>query len=181
MEFARPVSGPKGQPLDRVWEGSGRRSGAAVARVDCRLARSGCVGQPFGPQRKTAEIALRNVPAMPEIVPELAEINVGGWQGLRRAEIEKLEPRLATGSQSERFEVYFSSPGGESYDAFSARIRSVLEAAQRPTVIVAHGIVGRVLRGLWLGLERSQLAGLPGGQGCIFHLKEGREEVLWPS
>lgn len=136
---------------------------------------------PLGRTRKTAEIALRNVPAMPEIVPELAEINVGGWQGLRRAEIEKLEPRLATGSQSERFEVYFSSPGGESYDAFSARIRSVLEAARRPTVIVAHGIVGCVLRGLWLGLERSQLAGLPGGQGCIFHLKEGREEVLWPN
>ncbi|MBT6531573.1 MAG: histidine phosphatase family protein, partial [Marinovum sp.] len=59
---------------------------------------------PLGRTRKTAEIALRNVPAMPEIVPELAEINVGGWQGLRRAEIEKLEPRLATGSQSERFE-----------------------------------------------------------------------------
>jgi len=48
-------------------------------------------------------------------------------------------------------------------------------------VIVAHGIVGRVLRGLWLGLERGQLAGLPGGQGCIFHLKDGREKVLWPS
>ena len=48
-------------------------------------------------------------------------------------------------------------------------------------MIVAHGIVGRVLRGLWLGLERGQLAGLPGGQGCIFHLKDGREGVLWPS
>ena len=136
---------------------------------------------PLGRTRKTAEIALRNVPAMPEIVPELAEINVGGWQGLRRAEIEKLEPRLAIGSQSERLRCILAAPGGESYDAFSARIRSVLEAARRPTVIVAHGIVGRVLRGLWLGLERSQLAGLPGGQGCIFHLKEGREEVLWPS
>ena len=136
---------------------------------------------PLGRTRETAEIALRDVPAAPTIVPELAEISVGGWEGLRRGEIEKLEPRLANPSQSERFEVYFNSPGGESYDAFSARIRSVLEALQRPTVIVAHGIVGRVLRGLWLGLERGQLAGLQGGQGCIFHLKEGREEVLWPS
>ena len=136
---------------------------------------------PLGRTRETAEIALRDVPAAPTIVRELAEISVGGWEGLRRGEIEKLEPRLANPSQSERFEVYFNSPGGESYDAFSARIRSVLEALQRPTVIVAHGIVGRVLRGLWLGLERGQLAGLQGGQGCIFHLKEGREEVLWPS
>ncbi len=106
---------------------------------------------------------------------------MGGWEGLLRAEIEKLEPRFANPSQSERFEVYCNNPGGESYDAFSARIRLVLEALQRPTVVVAHGIVGRVLRGFWLGLERGQLAGLPGGQGCIFHLKDGREEVLWPS
>ena len=136
---------------------------------------------PLGRTRETAEIALRDVPAAPTIVPELAEISVGGWEGLRRGEIERLEPRLANPIQSERFEVYFSSPGGESYAVFSARIRSVLEALQRPTVIVAHGIVGRVLRGLWLGLERGQLPGLQGGQGCIFHLKEGREEVLWPS
>ena len=101
---------------------------------------------------------------------------------MRRGEIEKLEPHFANTSQSERFEVYFNSPGGgESYAVFSSRIWLVLEALQRPTVIVAHGIVGRVLRGLWLGLERGQLAGLPGGQGCIFHLKEGREELLWPS
>ena len=136
---------------------------------------------PLGRTRKTAEIALRDLPVAPTIVPELAEISFGGWEGLRRGEIEKLEPRFANPSQSERFEVYCNSPGGESYAAFSTRIRSVLEALQRPTVIVAHGIVGRVLRGLWLGLERGQLARLQGGQGCIFHLKEGREEVLWPS
>ena len=136
---------------------------------------------PLGRTRETAEIALRDVPAEPKIVPELAEISVGSWEGLRRGEIEKLEPHFANTSQSERFEVYCNSPGGESYAVFSARIRLVLEALQRPTVIVAHGIVGRVLRGLWLGLERGQLAGLPGGQGCIFHLKEGREELLWPS
>ena len=114
-------------------------------------------------------------------MPELAEISVGSWEGLRRGEIEKLEPRFANTSQSERFEVYCNSHGGKSYAAFSTRIRLVLEALQRPTVVVAHGIVGRVLRGLWLGLERGQLAGLQGGQGCIFHLKEGCEEVLWPS
>ena len=136
---------------------------------------------PLGRTRKTAEIALRDVPAAPKIVPDLAEISVGCWEGLLRAEIEKLEPRFANPSQRERFEVYCNSPGGVSYAAFSARIRLVLEALQRPTVVVAHGIVGRVLRGLWLGLERGQLAGLPGGQGCIFHLKDGCEGVLWPS
>ena len=136
---------------------------------------------PLGRTRETAKIALRDVPVAPTIVPELAELSVGGCEGVRRGEIEKLGPRLAGPSRRERFAVSSNSPGGESYAAFSARIRLVLEALQRPTVIVAHGIVGRVLRGLWLGLERGQLAGLPGGQGCIFHLKDGSEGVLWTS
>ena len=68
---------------------------------------------PLGRTRETAEIALRDVPAEPKIVPELAEISVGGWEGLRRGEIEKLEPRFANPSQSERFEVYCNSPGGK--------------------------------------------------------------------
>ena len=112
--------------------------------------------------RETAEIALRDVPAEPKIVPELAEISVGSWEGSRRAEIEKLEPRFANPSLSERFEGYFNGPRGERFAVFSTRIRLDLEALQRPTVILAHGIVGRVLRGLWLGLERGQLAGLEG-------------------
>ena len=62
--------------------------------------------------RKTAEIALRDLPVAPTIVPELAEIRFGGWEGLRRGEIVKLEPRFANPSQSERFEVYCNSPGG---------------------------------------------------------------------
>ena len=67
---------------------------------------------PLGRTRKTAEIALRDLPVAPTIVPELAEIRFGGWEGLRRGEIEKLEPRFANPSQSERFEVYCNSPGG---------------------------------------------------------------------
>ena len=82
---------------------------------------------PLGRTRETVEIALRDVPAEPKIVPELAEISVGGWEGLRRGEIEKLEPRFANPSQRERFEGYCNSPGSKSYDAFSARIRSVLK------------------------------------------------------
>lgn len=53
---------------------------------------------PLGRTRKTAKIALRDVPAAPKIVPELAKISVGGWEGVRRGEIEKLEPRFANPS-----------------------------------------------------------------------------------
>lgn len=132
----------------------------------------------MGRTLQTAEIALRDVLAEPKIVPELAEISVDSWEGLRRGEIEKLEPRFANSGQSDRFEVYCNSPGGESYAAFSTCIRLVLEALQRPTVIVAHGIVGRVLCGLWLGLERGQLAGLPGGRAVYFISKKGAKRCF---
>ena len=53
---------------------------------------------PLGRTRETAKIALRDVPVAPTILPELAEISVGGWEGVRRGEIEKLEPRFANPS-----------------------------------------------------------------------------------
>ena len=135
--------------MDSPLTALGRRQAANQGQLLCAVIANWRAvdkwGSPLGRTRETAKIALRDVPVAPTIVPELAEISVGGWEGVRRGEIEKLEPRFANPSQRERFEGYCNSPDSESYDAFSARIRSVLETLQRPTVIVAHGIVGRVL------------------------------------
>ena len=92
----------------RQAEDQGQLSRAVIAdwcAVDVWVSR-------LGRTRKTAEIALRDLAVAPTIVPELAEIRFGGWEGPRRGEIEKLEPRFANPSQSERFEVYCNSPGG---------------------------------------------------------------------
>ena len=98
---------------DRAWAQAGESHGQLLRAVIADWRSVDVWVSPLGRTHRTAEIALRDVPVAPKIVPELAEISVGGWEGLRRGEIEKLEPRFANPSKSERFEVYFNSPGGE--------------------------------------------------------------------
>jgi probable phosphoglycerate mutase len=69
---------------------------------------------------------------------------------------------------------------GERYDAFHARLAAFLQdALTRPMlIIVAHGVVSRVLRGLYAGLPRDAALSLPVPQDRIFRFAEGRIEEL---
>ena len=48
----------------------------------------------------------------------------------------------------------------------------------RPSVLVCHGVTSRMLRTQVLGWGIGRLGDLPGGQGVIYRLAEGRHEAL---
>ena len=70
------------------------------------------------------------------------------------------------------------APGGERFEDFEARIHSFIDDLTRPTVVVAHGLLGQVLRGVILGKSRREMARLSNLQGCVFHLENGQETIL---
>ena len=53
-----------------------------------------------------------------------------------------------------------------------------MQGLNSPTVVVAHGLLGQVMRGIVRGLGREDMAALPNEQGCIYLLDKGRETVL---
>jgi probable phosphoglycerate mutase len=65
------------------------------------------------------------------------------------------------------------APGGEGYESFAGRIGDWLDEQTAPAIVVAHGMVSGVLRGLALGLDIDGIANLPGGQGIVYHVKDG--------
>ncbi len=77
-----------------------------------------------------------------------------------------------------RGEWYFRAPDGESYDAFAARIGEWLaeQSNPAPIIVVAHGLVSRVLRGLYAGLPRAVALTLPVPQDRIYRLSNGAIE-----
>ena len=106
----------------------------------------------------------------------LKEISLGSWDGLHRNEIAALAPGIF---DHDYFEWYFRTPDGESYDAFAARIGGWLaETRHEPLIVVAHGIVTRVLRGLYAGLPRAEALSLPVPQDRIFRLAGGAIEEI---
>jgi broad specificity phosphatase PhoE len=138
------------------------------------------VASPQGRARCSAEIIREELAGSgPLCVDErLREHSVGSWDGRTYREIEARFPGVFDGEGSH--EWYFRAPDSESYAAFAARVGEWLveqdEAA--PVIVVAHGLVSRVLRGLYAGLPRAVALNLPVPQDRIFRLAGGTIEAL---
>jgi broad specificity phosphatase PhoE len=133
---------------------------------------------PLGRAAETARIVRQAAGVAEEIVfdRDLVEVGMGAWDGLTDFEIDTQWPDARKGLN--RHEWFFHSPDGETYAAFSERLRGALDrighhpAAAR--IIVSHGVTGRVLQGLYAGLETQDALRLQVPQDVIFCLKDGR-------
>ena len=113
-----------------------------------------------------------------EVFGGLREFSIGSWDGSTYDEIATRSPGIFDGEG--RYEWYFRSQDGERYEAFAARIGEWLHELDEMCflVVVTHGIVTRVLRGLYARLPREVALVLPVPQDKIFRLSGGSIEEL---
>src|SRR5580692_8039893 len=143
--------------LDLVWR-TAFRLGFPLARIWWQLTR---------PRHEGAMVAVYIGPAL-LLVRSSYRI---GWH-------------LPGGGVRRHYEWYFRTPDGEAYEAFSARVADWLgSAGDRSVIVVTHGIVSRVLRGLYAGLHRTAALRLPVPQDRVFRLVDGAidEIAIGPS
>jgi len=115
----------------------------------------------------------------PLLDDRLREIGMGSWEGLTEEDIAMVSPDAAKGAN--RYNIFFSAPDGEGLEAFTTRLQSWLDEALsdgRPRVAVSHGVAGKVLRGLYLGLDIEQSLKLDSPQDAIFRLDGGAIEKI---
>ncbi|MEX0311357.1 MAG: histidine phosphatase family protein [Tateyamaria sp.] len=131
---------------------------------------------PLGRCRATADIALG--PHASDVCEDarLVEITLGSWTGKLRTEIAAEVPQLF--DHDGGMDWYDHAPGGEGLEALYARTGTFLADLSGPSVIVTHGITSRMLRCHCLGLEPAAFADLPGGQGVVYHMKNGVQTQL---
>ena len=122
---------------------------------------------PQGRAQETARIALGGHEY--QVDERIAEINTGEWEGRLRSELVYAETDI---------ETYASAPGGEGIDGLETRVRDFLQSLTGPSILVSHGILGKVLRGQVLGLDRIGTASLCNRQGCVYVLEDGCEKIL---
>ena len=154
----------------------------ALGRRLCTLpeaAPAEIVASPLGRARRTAEIIAeclgRRGPL--RFDDRLREISLGSWDGMDRRELRARNPDLFAGDG--RWEWYFRTPDGETYDGFAGRVASWLsELGREPLIVVSHGVVTRVLRGLCAGLPRAEALRLAVPQDRIFHLAGGAMQEI---
>lgn len=110
---------------------------------------------PLQRARQTAEHIRCEAPHV--VVPELAEMDFGEWEGLLWAEIQARSPAWAGRKMDDWFA--FAPPGGEGWTEFRTRIYRALErilAGPFPAAVVAHMLVNAVLAEHLLGAAPGQ-------------------------
>ena len=164
------VLSPRGE---RQASAMGRRlAGLLNGRADVAL-----VSSPLGRTRQTAALvaqAIGHDAARIVADDRLKEISWGGWEGFTRPEIDRRWP----GALAERYADAATRwshcpPGGESFASSSARAMDWLHAARKidgVVVAVAHGAIGRVLRGLHARLGPEEALALDEPQDAFFRL-----------
>ena len=155
----------------------------AIGRLLARLPEINAapiVASPLGRARQTAEIIREHFAAAPEVQfdARLRELSLGSWDGLTYSEIAARCHGVF--DRDGRHNWYFRAPDGERYDAFIARLGEWSREGDsgRVLVVVTHGIVTRVLRGLYADLPREVALMLPVPQDKIFRLSDGAIEEL---
>jgi broad specificity phosphatase PhoE len=171
--------GEADSPLTATGIEQAHRNGRAL-----RSALSGCadlciVSSPLKRALHTAdiiraEIARTELPIATD--KRLREISFGAWEGLTVAQIKARDPAAWARRVADRWHV--AAPGGESYEQVANRVGDWLKEQRGDLLVVTHGAVDRILRGLYAGLSPEQICKLPEPQDEVFLLQGGRTTTL---
>ncbi|MFB0689930.1 histidine phosphatase family protein [Agrobacterium pusense] len=131
---------------------------------------------PLGRVRQTADRVQAKVP-LPYIEDDrLVEVTTGSWDGMTRFEIDNEFPGHLDGTNA--FDWYFGAPDGESFDDACKRATSWIWDIRHPTIVISHGLFGRILRGVFLGLSKREMLELPVPQDGFYRLDDGRCDLV---
>lgn len=172
----RRLQGQLDSPLTR--DGI-RQASAMAARLQDLGIRTVC-SSPLGRALRTAVIIADEIGADLVEVPELAELHHGDMAGLTWAEIDERHP----GARAERAENRYgwAFPGGESYAQARVRAQKALSAcgweSEGAPLLVAHEMIGRMLRAELRSLGQAEALALRHPQGVVLEIDRGAERVL---
>jgi probable phosphoglycerate mutase len=131
---------------------------------------------PIGRTLETADYIKKHFRFDPTPSDLLKEINLGKLSGLDRSEMEMKFPDHMAGKPD--CDWYFGAPDGETMDDMRRRATEWLESLTGPTIAVSHGQIGKVIRGIYLGLLDEQILRLKEPQGVI-HVLDNGTETIW--
>ena len=173
-------SGRKNTPLTPRGREQAKAIGLTLARELGKAPKPAFVSSPLGRARLTMEIA-REVLGLPRegyaIDARIEEINLGEWDQLTDAEARARDPALFDARAADKWHVHV--PGGENYAEVAARAENWVNSLASDTFAVSHGAFTRILRGLFMGLDATQMSALEEPQGVVFRIR-GSDVIQLP-
>lgn len=170
------MQGRLDSPLTRHGQDQARRMGQMLAQLIDDPGRFSLVSSPLGRAYHTMELIAAELGVganQCRIDRRLKEMSWGQWDGLTLTEIERYFPQELTDRAARPWR--YTPPGGESYSMVATRIRPFLEEAAEHgrLIIVAHGVVAQVLRGLYGGVPAEDIPTIDEPAEAVFRLQQG--------
>jgi broad specificity phosphatase PhoE len=180
-ETAWNVAGRYQGRKDSALTARGREQAAALGRALATMVSPTSLPlltyvSPLGRARETAAIAGRHLALACVDEPRLSEVSIGSWDGMSRYEIANEYPEALDGSDA--FDWFFRSPDGESFEAVLKRVCDWLGEVRTPAAAISHGLTGRIIRGVYLGMSRREMLELPVPQAGFYELCAGRMRLI---
>lgn len=172
----RRYQGRRDSPLTAEGLIQATRVAVLLAREIQSVDGVGLVSSPLGRAVATAKIIGAALALPVSTDARLVELSFGQWEGLTPDEIAAAFPAALAGAS--RWDQYFRAPGGESFEAAAGRLGAWLAECRRPTILVGHGVAGRILRGLYAGRPRDEALRQPVRRDAVFKLDAGSINLL---
>ena len=133
------------------------------------------VSSPLGRTRSTMELVRSGLGLPAEdyrLEQRVAELTFGECEGFTFEDLADSEQEQLLLRRADKWR--FIPPRGESYQMLADRVGAWLKTVSRPTLVVSHGGVFRVVRGLLEGLESIHVPKLDAPQDKVFVWRDGR-------
>jgi probable phosphoglycerate mutase len=173
---AKRYQGQTDTPLNDRGRAQAERNGRVLVEQlgAAALTRAHWVSSPLVRASETLEIMRRAAGLAAEATatdPRLMEIHFGHWEGRTWDELPTLDPE---GFAARRADTWHWLPtGGENYVMVEQRVRAWLATLDRDTICVSHGGISRAVRGIVLGLAKTETPFLEVPQDRILILRSG--------
>src|SRR5262249_17219767 len=170
------LQGQRDIPLNDTGRAQARRNGTAIKAAMPEAVRFDFVASPLSRSRETMTIVRAAMGLEPEAYvtdDRLKELTFGAWEGFTGEDLREVGAELLAAREKDKWA--FVPPNGESYRVLSGRVAGWLGGIARPTLAVAHGGVGRVLRRLILNLDPIEAVSMFFPQDKVLVIHEGKE------
>lgn len=113
-----------------------------------------------------------------QFIDDLQEHSFGSWEGLNEDEIEKVFPGMVKAREEDWWN--YQVPGGESYKLLEKRLTPFVQNLDlsKEYIIIAHEMVSKVLRKIFLNLSEEQCLALKHPHNVVMKIENNKLSEL---
>jgi broad specificity phosphatase PhoE len=159
--------------LNSSLDDCGRQQAETHGRLLATLGIEAIYASPLDRARETVDLVRRFVALNARFDPRIMEWHCGEWSGQLRAKVKMRWPEQWAALAADPY--HYRGPGCENYPDMIARVTPFIEELlgdpARNVAVISHGMIGRVMVGLLMRFDETQMLGFSQPNDVIYRIR----------